>query len=285
MTSIELQARKSLRELILHVFIQSNGELSGITYQELAKRIHRLNKYGEGHGHGMGKVLGVMGHLLQDLEGEWGETIPHIQSLVINKAGSLKGLPDEGIEEFWSDYPDLNKKEKQLKVLQEYQRIFAFGSRWNKVLSDLREKIVVKNEGSGILHMGKSSGESQSHKNLKKYIIANPHIVGADFNYSGFIEYSLPSLDELDVFFKSPQCWIAVEVKSRVSENLEQDYERGLYQCVKYRAILEAMRHDPVYKTPADIRVFLVLEKSLPEKYRTIARALEVRVLEDIKVS
>ena len=66
------EPERSLAELVKHVFKHSSDSLEGITYQELAGRIDRLNKHGIGHGHGMGDVLGKMGHLLQDLSGEWG---------------------------------------------------------------------------------------------------------------------------------------------------------------------------------------------------------------------
>jgi hypothetical protein len=112
------QARSSLSQLVAHVFAHQNGPIKGLTYQELAFRIGRLNKLGKGHAHGMGQVLGVMGHLLQGLEGDWGEPIPHIQSLAINKSGKNRGLPDDGIKEFWPDYPQLTRPEKENRTRQ-----------------------------------------------------------------------------------------------------------------------------------------------------------------------
>src|ERR1043166_5348891 len=121
-------ARDSLRQLIAYVFAHRTGPISGLSYEDLAFRIGRLNKHGRGHGHGLGQVLGIMGHLLQGIEGEWGERIPHIQSLVVNKTGPLRGLPDEGIKEFWPEYPRLSRAEKQNKVRTEHQRIVTFRS-------------------------------------------------------------------------------------------------------------------------------------------------------------
>jgi hypothetical protein len=63
----------------------------------------------------MGNVLGRMGHLLKDIEGEWGEGIPHIQSLVVNMTGKLKNLPDKGIKEFWPEYPAMSYVEKAIR--------------------------------------------------------------------------------------------------------------------------------------------------------------------------
>lgn len=280
------QAKDSLHELVKHVFSHSLENLEGISYQELATRIGRLNKHGDGHGHGMGKVLGIMGHLLQDLEGEWGEPIPHIQSLVVNKVGSLKGLPDEGIKEFWPDYPMFSREEKQNKVRAEYVRIVEFGSRWNRVLSDLDLPAVrnsTDNEPTSTRRYGRG-GESPEHLALKNYVCANPALVGADPADAFSVEYPFPSLDTVDVLFKGHNRWLAVEVKSRISDQLEEDYERGIYQCVKYRALLMAMQKDMRYRVPENIHVVLLLESSLPQKYRNTANALGIEVIENIHV-
>lgn len=286
MTQNQDLATSSLHELVKHVFRHSLDTIQGVTYQELARRIGRLNKHGQGHGHGMGKVLGDMGHYLQDLEGEWGEPIPHIQSLVVNKRGPLRGLPDEGIKEFWPGYPDLSREEKRNKVRAEHARIIEFGSRWNKVLNDLGlEPITLDQEGPQVetRRYGRG-GESPEHRALKEHVRAHPELVGACNSDEGFIEYSFPSLDAVDVLFKSPTRWVAVEVKSRVSESVEGDYERGIYQCVKYRALLEAMRNDQHYAVPEAIRVVLLLEKSLPRTHRDTAQALGVEVIEGVSI-
>lgn len=280
------QPKDALHELVKHVFASTPATIEGLTYQELARRIGRLNKHGEGHGHGMGKVLGDMGHLLQRLEGEWGETIPHIQSLVINKAGSLVGLPDEGIKEFWPGYPALSRLEKRNKVRAEYARIIEFGSRWNKVLKDVSLEPIEAAPGlaPGAVRRFGGGGESVEHHALKEHVLASPLLVGASAGDEGFAEYTFPSLDKVDVLFKSPARWVAVEVKSRISDKLEEDYERGIYQCVKYRALLEAMRNDHHYAIPESIRVVLLLETYLPKKYRNTARSLGVEVIEDVAV-
>ena len=163
-------ADSCLFELVKYVFEQASGPLTGITYQDLAGRIDRLNKHGDGHGHGMGRLLGEMGHLLQNMEGDWGEPIPHIQSLVVNKTGLLKNLPDDGIKEFWDGYPNLTRQEKQNKVNAEYVQIKQFGSRWNKVLSELELSIIKQDEGqktqSSKRHL--KGGESPQHLALKE---------------------------------------------------------------------------------------------------------------------
>ena len=285
MNQIHDPAKQSLQELVKYVFSQTTETLKGITYQDLAFHIGRLNKHGDGHAHGMGKVLGDMGHLLQQLEGEWGEPIPHIQSLVVNKAGTLKGLPDEGIREFWPDYPLLKKPEKQNKVRTEYVQILEFGSRWNKVLKDLGLEPIKEHSSSTISYFGHGrGGESKEHKALKNFVASNPEMVGASKSDQVFPEYPFPSLDTVDVMFKSPDHWIAVEVKSRISDKAPKDYERGIYQCVKYQALLIAMQQDHRYAAPEKITVVLLTESRLPSEYRDTLNSLDVKLIENVIV-
>ena len=237
----------------------------------------------------MGNILGEMGSLLKNIEGEWGEPIPHIQSLVVQKSGPFVGLPDDGISEFWEEYPKLSKPEKFEKVYAEYERIKEFGSRWNKVLSALELKPIKEKPGTKASKRGRfgGSGESPRHSALKEYVRDNPRLVGADVSSIVILEYPLPSGDVVDLLFKCSNRWIAVEVKSKVSDRSEWDYRRGLYQCVKYRAVLEAMREggEDGYGVPDSIEVILLLESKLPNQYSLLAENLAIKVLEKIKVS
>ena len=70
MTDNDKHARASLSKLVEHVFNHRDGLIEPLHYSQLAQRISRVNKHGAGHGHGMGNVLGKMGHLLKDIEGE-----------------------------------------------------------------------------------------------------------------------------------------------------------------------------------------------------------------------
>jgi hypothetical protein len=277
----EQQARSSLAQLVAHVFTHQNGPIQGLTYEDLATRIGRVNKDGVGHAHGMGQVLAVMGHLLQGLEGNWGEPIPHIQSLVIKKTGTNRGLPDDGIKEFWPGYPVLTRPEKENRTQAEYQNILTFGSRWNDVLAKLNIQPVVVTKPQKYFGKG---GESEAHKALKEYVRTHPELVGADASWNTFTEYALPPLDEIDLLFKSAVACIAVEVKSAISDHLTTDYERGLYQTVKYRALLEAMSKDRRYDMPANIRVVLVLESKLPVEYKSTAEVLGVELIENVQI-
>lgn len=110
--SSKQQAERALFRLVEFVLKNQNGISIGMSYQKLAGKIGRIDQNGHPQAHGMGQVLGHMRNLLKELENRMGQWIPMIQSLVVNKSGILKGLPDKGIEEFWEDYSSLSRAEK-----------------------------------------------------------------------------------------------------------------------------------------------------------------------------
>jgi hypothetical protein len=83
--------------------------------------------------------------------------------------------------------------------------------------------------------------------------------------------------------FKSDRVWIGVEVKSKVSDRLPSDYERCLYQVLKYRAVLEAQARIDHPCEPPEVRVMLVLESALPASYKAMAAELEVPLIEGVR--
>lgn len=271
-------ANKCLVELVRHVLAHQDRTLDGITYQELARRIEFLNKHNEPHPR-LGSVLGKMGRDLQSIDADFPEGIPHIQALVVVKSGKNRGVPDDGIKEFWDGYDRLNRTEKQNKAFAEWRTIADFGSRWNAVLQKLSLPTICSPILGDKQALGRG-GESPEHKALKAYIKSNPHLVGVEDGADAFEEYALPSLDTLDVLFKTPTCWTAVEVKSSTSDGVSGDYERGLYQIVKYTALLKAMHLDQSYSVPEAIRVILVLEKSLPSALIGLKNVLSIDVIE-----
>lgn len=280
MTQDEL-AEKCLVKLVKHVLAHQNRTLVGITYEELARRIGFFDKNGDPQPR-LGKVLGRMGHMLERAQPAFQEPIPHIQALVVVKSGKNRGVPDDGIKEFWDGYDLLNRAEKENRAFAEWRTIADFGSRWNGVLQQLAMPVVPSPAPAAQI-VRRGGGESPAHKALKAHIKANPQLVGVEGAAQSFEEYALPSLDTLDLLFKTPECWTAVEVKSSVSDEVPGDYERGLYQVVKYTALIQAMRFDPNYEVPETFRVVLVLENSLPLTLNNLKRNLGISVIERVK--
>jgi len=117
---------------------------------------------------------------------------------------------------------------------------------------------------------------------LKAYVKEHPECVGAAAHALCDIEYALPSGDEIDVLYRSAEEWISVEVKASISDRLPRDYERGLYQTIKYQAVLIAMARAEPDRVPAKIRSVLVLQGKLPPEYHALRAALDITVFENV---
>ena len=282
--SADEYACKALPMLVAHVLQQRDGVMVPITYRRLAELLSRRNKHGEPWARGLGVVLGRVTGLIDSVRSQLPEAPPFLTSIVVLSSGPNAGLPDEGVSDVWPGYESLSKQEKAAKLAAEFQRIMAFGSRWNEVLRLTGLPVVLPPVGPDGRPIGGGwgGGESDAHKALKHYVLGHPELVGASADWEAQVEYPLRSADELDVMFRSARTWVGVEVKSRVSDGNASDYERGIYQVVKYRAVLEAQARVDFPEEGPDVRVVLVLERSLPDIYRALAEALAVKVVEGV---
>lgn len=83
-------------------------------------------------------------------------------------------------------------------------------------------------------------GEGPKHKALRLWVKNHPHRVHRSYgSFRTDTEVILDSADRVDVVYYGPDSTIVIEVKSRDSD--EADLQRGVFQCIKYRAVMEAM--------------------------------------------
>jgi hypothetical protein len=123
-------------------------------------------------------------------------------------------------------------------------------------------------------------GESMEHKRFMNLIAQYPSTIGLDgTSYFVETEFILPSADTIDVLFSNKFERIGVEVKSKIS-NID-DITRGLFQCVKYAALLGAL--NLAEKKDLKIRTILVLENSFPTQLIELKNILGIEVLDNIK--
>ena len=94
-------------------------------------------------------------------------------------------------------------------------------------------------------------------------------------------EFPLASGDVLDVSFPLSDKWVAAEVKSRISG--KDDIVRGLFQCVKYKAVMAAMQL--VEKQNASVEAVLVLEREFPKCLVPLRNMFAVTVYKNAKPS
>ena len=118
------------------------------------------------------------------------------------------------------------------------------------------------------------TGESEEHRTLREWICENPEFVTGDKRVpKGGTETKLASADRVDATFALGTRYWAVEVKSWRSD--DRDHFRGIYQCVKYRAVAEAM--DDIKAT--SVEAVLVTENPLTNEHAALAKRLNVRHL------
>ena len=124
-------------------------------------------------------------------------------------------------------------------------------------------------------------GEGDSHKELKEYIFNNPNVIGIEEYTEKETEHILLSADRIDVWFKlADGSCVAVEVKSHKST--EADILRGIFQCVKYKAIMDA--EDKVHRSEASNSSILVLGGTLSEHNKYYSDMLGVTVIDNVKI-
>lgn len=276
----QIRAREALPLLI-----RQARSAQTIFYSDLAAELKMSNP------RNLNKVLGCIGAALLGLAKQWKTEIPLIQFLVVNKA---TGLPGSGIGEFVQlkneDFANLSTIQKKLIVNNALAKVFAYPC-WNDVLDEFNLEQapsdfsnVVKSAIKSVQKAGFGGGEGEAHKTLKEYIACHPERLhlGAGFD-KGKTEVALPSGDYLDVSFQKGDSskkfsWVAAEVKSSISPQC--DIERGIYQCVKYKAVMDAVAISE--GKSQNTRVVLLLEGKFPDALMPLKNMLGIEVIDGI---
>lgn len=247
-----------------------------IVYEALAAELGMPNP------RNLNYVLGSIGATLNELasDPDWGE-IPHIQSLVINQQRRLPGAGFEGfLAQRMKEYQKLSLAEKREYLDAYWHEVYAYPY-WRDVL-EACDLAPATNDAANIVAKAKTGkggggGEGEEHRKLKEYVAANPSVVGLPSNLApGATEAPLPSGDKIDVLFDGQKRLVAVEVKSKISN--EVDLARGLFQCVKYRAVMEAERGFKGARY--SVEAMLVVGKPFPESLCSLQNSLAVQVIE-----
>jgi hypothetical protein len=234
----------------------------------------------------IGAVVGTLMERIHEVE----SNAPLINVLVVNQDTGQPGIGADGFLREWFDVnaKPLSKRQKTDLVAKAAREVYAY-RKWPKVFQNLfgstapvvdPTTIIDGTEQDGMPPASKAKGyggpaESKEHKALKKYVFEHPASVGAPAKPDwGRPEFQLMSGDEVDVFFERGTRVDLVEVKSIRSS--DPDLIRGVYQCVKYRAVFMAQR----LGTTPDMQVVatLVVEAEPAAHILDLAKLHKVRV-------
>jgi hypothetical protein len=226
---------------------------------------------------------GAIGYALEETEEEWEEPIPPLNALIVNEN---TGLPGKGVDDFLKTYLRQTGSKKRItsqqrrSIVEEIHKDIFNYSGWRKLLQhySLPGPSKLADSPAKTLRNRKynwsSEGESEAHKKLKNYVANNPWVVNLPPKTpKGEKEYVLPSADKIDVLFQDGLWDIAIEIKASNANN--DDLLRGIYQCIKYRELLRAMRR--VDGQIPQARSLLVTERELPNEHQEIANTLKVQ--------
>lgn len=249
---------------------------SGITNKTYGDLIHAL---GYTRFSGIGDQLGNVETVMRELRQVTGEDdVPTLNALVKTPKD---GIPSDGFDFVYPNYKGLTIAEKQVFVAgindkaQNYQK-------WDWVLDQLGlqpSKIITEQELESVSVCG-SGGEGKEHKAIKGYIFDHPESLGITGVSRKETEHPLPSGDRLDVYFETSDTRYAIEVKPSTSP--DDDITRGIFQCVKYKAVMEAVRK--IGYENYNIEILMVTASSLSETNVKLAEYLEVRYIEQFKI-
>lgn len=191
--------------------------------------------------------------------------LPRINSIVVNKDTHE---PGESFLEMGTN--DLSREEYSRRFREERDKAILFTG-WDDLLKELGLTPVTSSQGEldqlaneynkAMARRRPAGGEGPLHKALKEYIAKRPQEIGLSALRKPTMEYLFPSADECDVLVElTDKCYAVVEIK--VGDN-KGELVKGIYQLVKYRALLVAEKghgevvpvqvHLVAYQIPNDV--------------------------------
>ena len=273
--NLKQHAAKPLAGWLIH----AAKRRSSVTYGEAAQRLETEIGFATIFPPRMGVPAGEVMYRIQDVHAD----CPLLNILLVRQADRV---PGDGAGQFMADYlgnPRLASPQYRERHPGRWRAaceeiatdVYAFED-WDQVYHDVFGQQLPSQtpkggtEKDGINHGRR--GEGKNHKALRLWVKKNPgKIKRAYKEFRAETEVVLDSADRVDVVYYGPDSSIAVEVKSVDSD--ESDLRRGIFQCIKYRAVMEAMD----IRSGADIIAVLVTQTSLPGELADLVRLHGIR--------
>ena len=117
-------------------------------------------------------------------------------------------------------------------------------------------------------------GEGKNHKDLRLWVTCHPALIAPRLaDVWSQTEVEILSGDRIDIMYSTEEEVLTIEVKSH--DSIWSDLRRGIYQCVKYRAVCEAMERAPGGQGRS-VQSLLVTHAELPDDLQNLATLLSV---------
>lgn len=271
--------RHRVSRLMLVVLLEHAIQKQTITYGGMARLLLKRYREPPAHAASYGKPAGRIGDVLVLLSNEWGENIPPLNAILVNQRTKVAGSGADYYLRKFAGLGKLTAKQRQalaedaIDAVFDYQKLTDIAKHFDLTLSSefANDQSLVPIEGPPGVSRG-SGGEKAAHKDLKLWVMHNPQIFKQFGVFgTGKPEFWLDSGDEIDVLFQNERAWLGVEVKAGDSE---PEMWRGVFQCIKYRALLRAICKQrglvPIAQS------ILVIDTRPSERVRQLAKRLNV---------
>lgn len=241
----------------------------------------------------IGHVAGYLMHRIEAVE----PSAPLINVLVVNQTDRK---PSKGAGDFMARHFNVPKlgqqgaKERFPNLWDEYfskaaAEVYAYSpAQWASIYERLFEKPLRLNqmekerddrmegrENDGLQYNKRRygrGGEGPEHKALREWTTNNPGLIRKSFaNARTDTEVDLYSGDRVDAVYWCEDRTVVLEVKSRISDDV--DLRRGVYQCIKYRAVKAAMD----VREKALVDAFLVTEKEVSGEIKDLLKLHKIK--------
>ena len=262
------------------------------TYGDIKEMLQRDADFSTIFATRIGMVAGSLMDRIQKIEPD----APLINVLVVNQkdrqpskgAGGYMGTRFEEArlfeEKAKKKYPKLWKTSFDAAAQEVYQlgenewselycRVFGKELPATKIEQDRDER--QKGTEQDGLRMGRAygkGGEGPFHKSLRLWVKDNPQEIRRSFAGAATeTESNLDSGDRIDALYRCDDRIVVLEVKSRISNEI--DMKRGVYQCIKYRAVRQAMdvRDKPL------IEAYLVTETPISGEIAALLKLHKIK--------
>lgn len=258
-----------------------------MTYGDMKHRLEREASFSTIFTTRIGFVVGELMSKIQGIE----PSAPLINVLVVNEKDRQ---PSEGASSFLAAKfrnPHLSSKGYKKKYPKRWEsyvgraasQVYSYTpDKWSRLYRRVFERNLTADKieeerktrqtgnendfGIGEEKYGKQ-GEGKYHKSLRLWVKENPEKVKKSFaGARSETEFNLDSGDRVDAVYHLPNRTVVIEVKSRISN--KADMRRGVFQCIKYKAVKKAM---DVRKT-VPVQAILVTETTLPDEISALLK-------------
>ena len=257
--------------------ISAAKERTTLTYGEAKRRLEAEYGFSTIFSTRMGYVAGTA----MDMILEQDRTAPLLNVLLVQAATRLPGNGVNGYlrSRFPKANPDdiYNNPEFRKKIVNRAARHAYAYTGWDdlyrRIYGNNLDPIPIETAEKDGIRYGRR-GEGDNHKRLRLWVMNNPDKLKNEYrNVRADTEVELLSGDRVDVVYYAENKTVAVEVKSRDSNRA--DLRRGIYQCIKYRAVLDAQ----ILEQSIPVHSLLVTEEELDGELKQLAKKMKVKYL------